>query len=167
MAEKKGRDADSTQEPFVNEPSDLDELTHAELRLMYENAASSILFAKNIQWRSVGAALLVFAACIAIAVFTSADKSFANLLSLMTILLTIGVIFVLIMYQFWQYNEISRMNEIEKHFSTLYNSIRAVKSRREGTAHRYTLLTFMIIVVVLGAIVANIGIEQVRSAAAV
>ena len=109
MAKKPKDDVDNAEKSFENEPSSLDDLTHTELRLMHKEATASILFAKNIQWRSVGASLLVFGAIIAIAVFTSADKSFANLLSALTIPLTCGVIFVLIMYQFWQFNEISRI----------------------------------------------------------
>jgi len=151
---------DSEQENFINDPSTLDELTHKELRLMHKEASTAILFAKDIQWRSVGASLLVFGACIAIAVSTSADLAFANLLSALTILLACGVIFVLIMYQFWQFNEITRIIKIEKHFSSLYVKIRDSKSRREGNAHRYTLLIFMIAVVVLGAVVANIAIKH-------
>jgi len=163
MAKKTKDDADkedSAKEPFENEPSSLDDLTHTELRLMHEEASAAILFAKNIQWQSVGASLVVFGACIAIAVFTSAGKAFVNLLSGMTILLACGVIFVLIMYQFWQFNEIKRIKMIEKNFSTLYRRIRNIKSRREGNVHRYTLLLFMITVVILGAVVANIGINQ-------
>lgn len=159
MAKDKDDDLDE-DETEENVPSELDELTHAELRIMYEKSYAALLFAKNIQWRSVGASLITFAACIAIAVSTDADRSFANLLSALTILLATGVIFVLVMYQFWQYNEISRINEIERHFSSLYRDIRDIKSRREGMVHRYTLLTFMITTVILGAIVANLGIKQ-------
>jgi len=160
MAKDSKDDAGPGEEPFDNRPSDLDELTHKELRLMHEEASAAILFAKSIQWRSVGSSLLVFGACIAIAVSTPADKQFANLLAALTILLACGVIFVLLMYQFWQFNEISRIKKIEQQFSTLYKKIRDTKSKREGNAHRYTLLTFMIAVVILGAVVANIAIKQ-------
>ena len=152
--------ADKVDEPFENQPSDLDELTHMELRLMHQEASSAILFAKNIQWRSVGASLLVFGACIAVAVATPIDMMFANLLSGITIVLTCGVIFVLLMYQFWQFNEISRIRKIEENFSTLYIKISGLKSRREGNAHRYTIFFFMSAVVIMGAVVANIAIKK-------
>lgn len=160
MVKKPKDDADKAETPFENEASSLDELTHRELRLMHREASAAILFAKDIQWRTVASSLLVFGACVAIAVFTAADKSFANLLSVLTILLAAGSIFVLTMYQFWQINEINRIQKIEKHFSSLYRRIGALKSRREGNLHRYTLLAFMIAVIVLGAVVANIGIKQ-------
>ncbi len=159
MAKKSGND-DDDDESHENQPSSLDEMTHMELRLMHQEASTAILFSKDIQWRSVGASLVVFAAIIAIAVFTSADKSFTSLLAWITILLTCGVIMVLVMYQFWQFNEISRIRKIERHFSTLYTDIREVKSSREGNVHRYTILLFMIVAVVLGSVVANVAIRH-------
>ncbi|MBL4614327.1 MAG: hypothetical protein JKY27_05575 [Magnetovibrio sp.] len=160
MAKGTKPEEDTAESPFENEPSSLDESTHQELRLMHRESSNAILFAKKIQWSSVGSALLVFGASIAIAVSVDADKPFTNLLAALTILLTCGVIFVLLMYQFWQFNEISRIRQIEEHFSTLYLKICTSKSRREGNAHRYTLLVFMIGVVVLAAVVANIAIKQ-------
>jgi hypothetical protein len=151
---------DSPEEPFENTPSDLDEVTHSELRLMYERSCDAILFSKNIQWRSVGSALLVFAAMTGFAFFGSDDKFLVNLLGGLSIVLACGVIFVLVMYQFWQFNEVQKIVEIEKHFSSLYIKIRDVKSRREGNIHRYTLLLFMIFIVIMGAFVTNVVIKR-------
>lgn len=160
--EKDANDENAGDAELDNQPSMLDELTHQELRLLHEEASNAILFAKNIQWRSVGASLLVFASMIFIAVVTEAEKSYIHLMSWVSILLTCGVIFVLVMYQFWQFNEISRIREIEKHFSSLYTDICHIKSRREANIHRYTLLIFMVAVVILGSIVANFGLSQMR-----
>lgn len=160
MAKDTKPEESMAESSFENEPSSLDEMTHQELRMMHAESSAAILFAKKIQWSSVGSSLLVFGACIAIAVSTDADKSFANILSGLTILLACGVIFVLMMYQFWQFNEIARIRQAEDHFSTLYQKICVSKSRREGNAHRYTLLIFMITVVIMGAVVANIAIKQ-------
>jgi hypothetical protein len=146
---------------FHNEPSELDEMTHRELQLMHEEASAAILFAKNIQWRSVGSALLVFGAIVAIASLTSAGKQFVDLLTILSIVLSCGVVFVLMMYQFWQLNEMNKIDEIEKNFSSLFRKISRVKSRREGNIHRYTLLLFMIVVVILGAVVVNVALQQV------
>jgi len=149
---------------FHNEPSSLDSMTHQELRLMHQEAAAALLFAKNIQWRSVGAALVVFAVTIAIADFTAADKHFRDLLTMLSIVLACGVIFVLMMYQFWQLNEMNKMDEIEKHFSSLFRRVSRIKSRREGNIHRYTLLLFMTVVVILGVIVVNVALHQATGA---
>ena len=97
---------------------------------------------------------------IAIAVSTHADRKFIDVMSLISIFLTCGVIFVLVMYQFWQFNEISRVREIERHFSSVYRDISSLKSPKEGNIHRYTILTFMIASVIMGAVVANIGMSQ-------
>jgi hypothetical protein len=159
MAKDTERDTDDAQEPFVNEPSELDELTHAELCLMYRKASDSLLFAKSIQWRSVGGAVFVFGAFTAFALFAKLDKSLTTTFMIVTILLACGVIFALLMYQFWQFNEISRIVKIEKNFSSLYIKIRDVKSRREGAVHRYTLLLFMCAMVILGASVVLITLK--------
>ena len=60
---------ESEEDTFENRPSDLDDLTHQELRLMYDRASEAVLFAKNIQWRSVGSSLVVMAAFITLATF--------------------------------------------------------------------------------------------------
>lgn len=153
--------AETEDEEFENRPSDLDDLTHLELRLMYDRASEAVLFAKNIQWRSVGSSLIVMAVFISLVMFGRPSDELANILGVATIILAGGVIFVLILYQFWQYNEISRIVEIERYFSTLYRRIRDIKSRREGNVHRYTLLTFMAGVEIVGAGVTLYVIKQV------
>ncbi|MCW8836144.1 MAG: hypothetical protein OQJ99_07230 [Rhodospirillales bacterium] len=162
MAKDEKNDVDERKEAksFENKPSTLDPLTHEELRLMYDRASEAVLFSKNIQWRSVGSSLVVFGAIIAIDVFVPAGKFLATFLTLLSIVLATGVVFVLVMYQWWQFNEINRIVEIEKHFSSLYIKIRDIKDRRDGNLHRYTLLFFMCAVVVLGAVVTNIVIKQ-------
>ena len=161
MAKTKKDDDREAVDDFVNEPSSLDELTHHELRMMHTAATTNLLFAKNIQWRSVGSTLFIFIGLIAITQFTAAANSSKHLLPLLIIVLTCGVIFVLLMYQFWQFNEVSRVREIEKHFSSLYNKVNGFKSRREANTHRYTLLVFMITVVIIGAIVTSIALQQI------
>ena len=158
MADIVDRDDDDARASFENSPSSLDEMTHKELCMMHNQSSRAILFAKNIQWRTVGSSLLVFGALIALAFYGASDRNLVRLLGMLTIVLAIGAIFVLSMYQFWQFNEIRRLVEIEKNFSSLYIKIRDVKSKREGNVHRYTILMFMCIVVLLGAIVSNIVI---------
>lgn len=153
-------DAKPEKEAFVNEPSSLDDATHRELELMHREASEAILFAKSIQWRTVGSSLLVFGAFIAIAVATEAGAKFIDVMKVVSILLACGAIFVLAMYQFWQVNEINKINAIGRHFSTLYLRISRIKSRREGNFHRYTILLFMILAVIIGVIVVMFGFDQ-------
>ena len=163
MAKKPETDEQSKddEKPFENTPSELDDLTHHELRLMFDRSAEAVLFAKNIQWRSVGSSLIVMAVFVAVVMFGKPSDELANILGVATIILAGGVIFVLTLYQSWQYNEISRIVELEKHFSSLYRKIRDVKSRREGNVHRYTLLMLMVVVEVAGAGVTLYVIKQV------
>ena len=159
MAKKTENDTEDDQEPFENQPSELDELTHAELRLMYDKASDAVLFAKRIQWLAVGGAVLVCGGFTTFAILTRLRSSIATMFGISTILLTCGVILVLIMYQLWQFNEISRIVKIEEQFSTLYSKIRDVSSRREGTIQRYTLLFFMCAMVILSTAVALIVLK--------
>ena len=46
--------------------SELDDLTHAELLMLYQDSTVSVRFARERQWKLVGAALLLFAAIVAI-----------------------------------------------------------------------------------------------------
>ena len=93
-----------------------------------------------------------------------ADADFANKLMAITILMTCAVIFVLIVYQFWMHNEMAKINRIGADMSNLFSEIRAVKSTCEGNVHRYLLLVFMSIVVVLGAIVVNLALDRISGA---
>jgi len=154
-------DGGKGDEDFVNQPSSLDPLTHEELRMMHTEATTNLLFAKNIQWRSVGSLLFIFIGFIAITQFTAAADSSKLLLPSLIIMLCCGVIFVLILYQFWQFNEVSRIRQIDQHYSSLYNKINGLKSRREANTHRYTLLIFMITTVILGGIVTSIALQQI------
>ena len=45
--------------------------------------------------------------------------------------------------------------------SSVFREIRAIKSQREGNLHRYTLLTFMIVTIVLGAVVVHMALSRV------
>ena len=76
------------------------------------------------------------------------------------ILLTMGVIFTLIVYQFWQHTESLKINEINKHMSTLFKRVRRMKSFREANIHRYMLLVFMVVAIILGAFVTHSGLMQ-------
>ncbi|PHS79735.1 MAG: hypothetical protein COB59_00135 [Rhodospirillaceae bacterium] len=149
-----------SDDEFINEASSLDEQTHTELRMMHQEGAEALLFAKKLQWQSVGSSLLVFGASIAISMSNLADKSLIDLLVVMIIVLTCGVILVLVLYQFWQFNEITRIKKIDGHFSSLYKSIKDVKSSREGNYHRYTLLVAMVLTVIMGAAVAIVSIQK-------
>ncbi len=159
MAKQPKEATSKSETPFENEPSNLDEMTLFELRLMHQESSDAVLFAKGMQWRLVGGTLLIFGAMIVFGLFARIDPQFVKILAGTSILLSCGVIFILTMYQFWQFNEFAKMNEIETNFSTLYVKIRSKQSRRVSSYQRFTLLLSMIIAVVVGAVVANMGIR--------
>lgn len=136
---------------------------HAELLTLYAESTETIRFAKNHQWKTVGSTLLTDGALIAIAKLVAADAGSARLLFALVILLTTGAIYALVLYQIWQYNEFQKIAVIEPAMSEAFRTVRQVKSRIEADIQRYTLLAFMVTVVVFGAAVAYLGIERISA----
>ncbi len=130
--------------------SELDEATHAELRLLYEESTRILLFAKAQQWKTLGVTLLVFAGLIVMADYISNNTLFVRIVVGSIFLISIGAIYTLVLYQFWQNTERAKLRSIAQYFSSVFKDIRAVKSSDEANLHRYILLSFMIISIVLG-----------------
>ena len=101
-----------------NEPSDLDELTHQELRVMHSGASMAALFAKSVQWGAVGISMAIFSTAIFVDRATQPAHALSGMLSIAIILFTCGAVFMLFMYQIWQFNEIKRIRLIESQFSS-------------------------------------------------
>lgn len=146
---------------FENLPSELDEKSHSEVRMLYQESTETLRFVKNLQWKTVGATLITYFALIFIAGFVNADSSLTNKFMAIALLLATSVIFTLVIYQFWMHNEIRKIEIMEGHLSTVFKQIRAVKSAREGNLHRYTLLVFMAAVVALGAMVVHLSLARI------
>lgn len=142
---------DIDEEPTrENAPSELDDLTHAEMCMLYRESADSIRFAKAHQWKSLGATLLVFAGMIALARLTPGNATLTNLVIAVSIISSSAVIYMLVLYQVWQNTEREKLRDIASHFSSFSQFTRAIKSSREANVHRYTLLAFMIVAILLG-----------------
>lgn len=133
-----------------NTPSELDDLTHAEMCMLYKESADSIRFAKEHQWKSLGATLLVFGGLIALAQLVPGKASVTNLIIAASFVCSCAVIYILALYQVWQNTEREKLRDIAGHFSSFAQFTRAIKSSREANVHRYTLLIFMIAAVLLG-----------------
>ncbi len=164
--------AESEKPISVSEPENNDESAalgpvegsaHAELLALYDESTATIRFAKNHQWKTVGSTLLTDGALIAIAKLIAADAGLARLLVALVILLTTGAIYALVLYQVWQYNEFQKIAVIEPAMSEAFRTVRRVKSRIEADIQRYTLLAFMIAVVLSGAAVAYLGIMRIAA----
>ena len=142
-----------------NEPTELDELTHLEFRTMHQNASTAILFAKFIQWSAVGMTLIIFSAAIFVDRLMPPGHALENLLLVAIILFTSGAIFLLFMYQMWQFNEIKRIRQIERYFSTFCRQVNNIESRREKNVERYTMLLLMIAAVLSSAVITALAIR--------
>ncbi len=142
-------------------PSPLDEKTHRELGHIYDDSTRTTLFTKGIQWRTVGSTLIIFVVMIGLAKYVSQAEDFIRILKIAIILTTMGAIFMLVIFQFWQHAEGQKIRAVEKNYSSLFREIRKKKSRLEANIHRYILLTFMILVLLAGAFVAISAIDKI------
>ncbi len=130
--------------------SELDERTHAELLMLYQDSTVSLRFARERQWKLVGAALLLFAAIVAIPELVDISTLGAKGLVLAGILIGASAIYVLVVYQVWQNAELRRMQTIGSRFSNIFAQLGGHNAAREGKLHGYIILFFMIAAIGLG-----------------
>ena len=130
--------------------SELDELTHAELLMLYQDSTVSVRFARERQWKLVGAALLLDTAVVAIPQLVDVSTFAAKLLVLASFLIGASVIYILIVYQVWQNAELRRMQTIGSRFSSVFAELGGRNAVREGKLHGYIILFFMIAAIGLG-----------------
>lgn len=150
----------NTEEMEQDIPEPIDSEVRAELSLIYDKANDALLFVKSQQWWTVGSTLAVFMGLLVIAKLVGAKSGYVHALTALIILMTCACIFMLVIYQFWQHNELQRIHAVASHFSATFQKVHKMKSPREGNYHRYTLLVFMIIVVVMGAVITYQGLDQ-------
>jgi len=129
--------------------SDLDERTHAEMLMMYHECATSVRFAKSQQWHTTGGTLLIFLVLGVLGHFGPRYGFMTKLIPVVSILVTCGTIYSLAIYQFWQHAERNKLNAISERFSGLLRQVRAYQSPREANIHRYILLFFMIVTIIV------------------
>ncbi len=166
MASEEDTDLDEkpARKRFELEPSALDEMTHAETRILYAESTETLRFIKGHQWKTVGATLMTFLGLVFIAGFVNGGHALTNKFMAITIILATAAIFTLMIYQFWMHNEARKIDLIASQFSNLFRRVRAIKSTREGNLHRYTLLIFMVISVALGAVVVHLALDAIATA---
>ncbi len=145
--------ADETEEGAEAEelkPSELDENTHAEMRILYGDSSAAGRFAKERQWKLTGAVMLVFAGMMIAAQVQVIEANMAKGLVLASFLVSAASIYMLIIYQVWQGNEATRQGAISAQFSSLFKDILGPQAVREGRVHGIIILTFMIFGIILG-----------------
>ena len=130
--------------------SELEESTHAEMRVLYQDSGMSVRFARERQWKLVSGALLLFAATVAVPELVEISAFAAKGLVLASFLISAGAIYLLIVYQVWQNSELRRMLEIGARFSNIFAELAGRDAAREGRLHSYIVLFFMIALIALG-----------------
>ncbi len=134
--------------------SELDEKTHAELRILYQDSGMSVRFARERQWRLVGGTLLLLTATVAVPELVDISIFAAKGLVLASFLIGAGAIYLLIVYQVWQNTELRRMQEVGNRFSSIFAELGGTVAAREGRLHSYIVLFFMIALIGLGVVLA-------------
>lgn len=143
-------------------PSDLDEMTHREIGILYEDTTRTIRFAKGVQWKAVSSSLLIFLVIIALAKYISAAESFIATLKIALLMTAMASISLVAIFQFWQYAESQKIVSMEALYSSAFRAIRKKKSKLEANIHRYIILIFMIGAVVMGAYVTVVSIDSLE-----
>src|SRR3546814_16102620 len=106
---------DTDDEPArENTPSGLDDLTHAEMCMLYRESADAIRFAKAHQWKSLGATLLVFAGMMTLGRLVPDNATLTNLIVAVSFLSSSAVIYMLVLYQVWQNTEREKLRRSEE-----------------------------------------------------
>jgi hypothetical protein len=141
---------DEAPTPFEVEPSELDEATHAETLVLYQDSQDNIRFAKGLQWKTMGGTLAIFA-LLGLTGFNG-DHSEGYLKSLIVIswAISAGAIYAICILQSWQNTEREKLRKIVAQLSNLFRAVYRIKSRTEANIHRYILLAFMAVTMLIG-----------------
>ena len=135
---------------FSLEASELDELTHNELLMLYEESASSIRFSKNQQWRTLGASLLTLLAIVLLAHLAGRlAQDFIRASIVLCSMVASAALYIMIVYQLRHNADHKKLREISSNFSNLFRDVRALTPSWEETFYRTTLLLFMIVAEIL------------------
>ncbi len=154
-----GPDRDEKPE-FELVPTELDDMTHAEALALYRDAEANIRFSKGLQWRTVGGTVALFALLVSSVYFVRGDPAYARVVAFLTIVLSCGAIYSLSIHQSWQKTERQKVRRIVENLSNLSRDVYSLKSRIEANVHRYILLAFMIVTIVMMNYVAFTLLER-------
>ncbi len=127
-----------------NTVTELDELSHAELLVLFNESAVTIRFAKAQQWKTLGYVTTIFVAFVAIAWGELLEVGNLRWIIISSFVVSGSGILALIIYQFWQRTEQRKLEFMSRQFSRIFQRVRNLKSTSEANLHRYTLLSFMV-----------------------
>jgi len=136
------------------EPSELDDLTHAEYRLLYEEGARNVLFAKRQQWRVLEYFTLLSLALIGIGIVMPFAPDMARFVSGFLVFVGAALIAVLLMLQTWQNREHAKMAYLAHDLSNFARTARRLKPKTSSDVHRYIILGVMLLYIAVLCMVA-------------
>ncbi len=143
--------------------SELDDVTHAEYRLLYDAAARNVLFAKHQQWRVVQYFTLLALALVAIGIATPFAADVARFVAGFLGFVGLASLGVIVMLQSWQGNEHAKMAYLANDFSNFARSALRRKPKLSGDIHRYLMLLVMLLyIVVLDVVVVRLLLDIAR-----
>ncbi|MTI09901.1 hypothetical protein [Curvivirga aplysinae] len=130
-------------------PSELDDRSHAELLMMYNESALSIRFQKTSQWKALAMGVFILLTIIVFCEY-SPDRLYgiAPWLIIISTVTTTIFGYVIFVYHLLQSLERKKIVKISESFSNLFQEIRSIKSPVETAFHRYTLLLVMLSVLI-------------------
>jgi hypothetical protein len=141
---------EDTLTPFEVEPSELDEATHAESLTLYRDSQDNIRFAKGLQWKTLGGTLGIFV-LLGFAGFNSDQREgYLKTLIVISWAISAGAIYSACILQSWQNTEREKLRKIVAALSNLFRAVYRIKSKTEANIHRYILLVFMAITMLIG-----------------
>jgi len=129
--------------------SDLDDKTHSEMLMMYTECANSVRFAKSQQWTTTGGALAIFVILGVLGQFGPHYGFMIQAIIIISMVVSGGTLYSLAIYQFWQQAERGKLDMISERFSNVLRDVRGVLTPREANIHRYILLFFMIVIILI------------------
>ena len=129
--------------------SDLDDKTHSEMLMMYTECANSVRFAKSQQWTTTGGALAIFVILGVLGQFGPHYGFMIQAIIIISMVVSGGTLYSLAIYQFWQQAERGKLDMISERFSNVLRDVRGVLTPREANVHRYILLFFMIVIILV------------------
>lgn len=139
---------DETQTHTENEASTLDQATHNEMLVLYEETANSIRFRKRMQWITLGGTLSLIFALLFIGIAFQTWGFIIRVIIVGAIMLTTLAFYAMILFQVGQNTERSKLRLIATRMSSLFRDVRNLTSPQEAAFFRYTLLVFMSITLI-------------------
>jgi len=130
--------------------SEADELTHAELLCLYQDAEQNIRFAKLLQWRATGGTLAVLVILALLAPLYGRTADMTRILTILTYAVGAASLYALAILQSWQGTEREKIELIAGRLSSLAREVFSLKSALSADVERYTLLGFMCAAILAG-----------------